>query len=171
MKQLVTFKSPEYVCFHEAGHAVAAYSVGATVVEMVLYREPQRNYGRTRADRTDVQARYIALGGFAAEYMLYKQGRLVKEDGMLPTEKEFVHYAYENARDDFELFWKYFSGSSQPEELEMSQKEMDGKFINYAVGFAKNKMSFYVVERVASALMAAGTLDQEEVNQVIVEQQ
>ena len=171
MKQLVTFNSPEYVCFHEAGHAVAARAVGATVVEMALYRESQCNYGRTRANRNHCQARYIALGGFAAEYLLYELGRLVKEDGMPPTEKEFVHYAYRNAHDDFDLFWKYYLGSSQPGDLGMSQKEMDEKFIDYAVGFAKNRMSFDVVERVASALVAAGSLDQEEVCRAMVRQQ
>ena len=53
----------------------------------------------------------------------------------------------------------------------MSQKEMDRIFIDCAVDFAKNRMSFDVVERVASAFVAAGTLDQEDVNRAIVQQQ
>lgn len=171
IKQLVAFNSPEYACFYEAGHAVAAHSVGATVVEMELYRESQRSHGRTRADRTNSQASSIALGGFAAEYLLYKSGRLVKQDGEVPSEEEFTDYAYRNANDDFDQFWKYSSGSCDPGELRICQNEMDEKFIGYAVDFAKNSMPFDVVERVASALVAAGTLDQEEVYSAIVQQQ
>lgn len=170
MKHLVTFNSPEYACFHEAGHAVAAHSVGATVVEMVLYREPQRSYGRTRADRTELQAPCIALGGFAAEYLLYKLGRLVKQDGEKPSEKEFIDYAYRNAKEDFDQFWKYTAGSCDPEELGISEKEMDRKFIACAMELANNSMSIDVIERVVSALVAAGTLDQEDVNRAIVQQ-
>ena len=171
MKQQIMFKTPEYACVHEAGHAVTALSVGATVVEMKLYREPQRSYGRTRVDRTEDQAPHIALGGFAAEYLLYVADRLLKEDGALPTEKEFIDYAYRNAVDDFKLFWTYHAGSSDPITLGIDQREMDDKFIKYAVGRAKNEMSLELVEHVADALLAANTLGQCDIIQAFTQSQ
>ena len=150
---------------HEAGHALTALSVGATVVEMELYREQQKNYGRTRVDRTKVQACNIALGGFAAEYLLYKLGRLVKKDGVSPTESEFIDYAYRNASDDFDLFWEHFKELSDLEKLEMSQREMDKKFIEYAVSHAK-KMSIKLVERLADELLVAGTLSKQDIDRI-----
>ena len=169
MKQLVTFNSPEYACFHEAGHAVAAHSVGATVVEMELCRESPRSYGRTLANRTEAQASCIALGGFAAEYLLYKLGRLVMQDGKKPSEKEFIDYAYRNAEDDFDQFWRYAAGSCDPGVLGISQKLMDKEFIENAVQFAESCMPLDVIERVASALLAAGTLGEEDVNRAIAQ--
>ncbi len=97
MRQIVIFNSPENAAFHEAGHALTALAVGATVVEMELYLDPIRAYGRTRTNRTREQARHIALGGFAAEYLLYIAGRLVKQDGTAPSESEFIDHAYRNA--------------------------------------------------------------------------
>ena len=163
MKQPIMFNSPENACFHEAGHAVTALSVGARVVEMVLYRKPQRSYGRTRVCRGKDQAGHIALGGFAAEYLLYAAGRLVKEDGALPTQKEFIDHAYTNAAEDYEAFWTNYAGSSDPTKLGMTEYDMDKQFINCALGRAKDGMSLVVVERLAEALLAANTLSQEEI--------
>ena len=167
MKQQIIFNSPEYACYHEAGHAVTALSVGAKVVEMVLYREPLRSYGRTRVDRNKDQARHIALGGFAAEYLLYAAGRLVKEDGTLPTEKEFIDYAYKNAIDDFESFWINHAGSNEPTKLAMTEYDMEKQFMNYAIGRANNEMSLVVVEGLAEKLLAANTLAEEDILQAV----
>src|SRR4051794_36699855 len=96
----VVFNSPELACLHEAGHAETALGVGARVVEMELYRETPRSFGRTRVERNDSQRRHIALGGFAVEYLLFRAARLVKQDGQPPTEKEFIDFAIDNAGDD-----------------------------------------------------------------------
>lgn len=161
MQQKIFFNSAENAAFHEAGHAVTALDVGAKVVEMELYRDPLRSYGRTRVDRDQNQARHIALGGFAAEYLLYAARRLVKQDGSEPTEKEFIDHAYGNARDDFEAFWTYQAGSSDPDIVGKSQEDMDRQFMNYAIGQAKNGMAVDAVERLADTLLARVTLDEQ----------
>lgn len=159
MQQNIVFNSPENVALHEAGHAVTALAVGATVVEMELYFDTLRSYGRTRANRTEDQARHIALGGFAAEYLLYVAGRLVKQDGTTPSEKEFIDHAYGNASQDFDTFWTNHAGSADPAVLQMTRVDMDRDFMNYAIGRAKNGMSLDVVERLADALLKSIKLD------------
>lgn len=96
----VVFNSPEYACFHEAGHVETALSVGARVVEIELYLETSRSSGRVCADRTEEQGKQIALGGFAVEYLLYKADRLLNKDGVKPSEKEFIDFAFNNTEDD-----------------------------------------------------------------------
>jgi hypothetical protein len=63
------FRSDALVCFHEAGHAAAAIAIGARVEEMILFHSPTP-HAKTRVERTNEQAVYIACGGFAAEYYL-----------------------------------------------------------------------------------------------------
>jgi hypothetical protein len=100
MQNPIELASPELVCFHEAGHAFIALAVGAEVVEMELYRATPRSYGRTNVNRTDEQRELIVLGGFAAEYLLFRAGRLRKPDGSLPSEKEFIDEVFDNALAD-----------------------------------------------------------------------
>lgn len=163
MQQKIILNSPEYACFHEAGHAEVALRVGARVLEMELFREQPRSYGRTQIKKTEdrhiEQRRLIALGGFAAEFLLYSAGRLVNEDGTSPTESEFIQYAYRNVALDFVAFW----GTDNPTLLNKSQKEMDFEFMNYAVGQAKHYMKADAVERIADALLATEKLTEAEV--------
>lgn len=168
MSTKITSGSAEHVCFHEAGHAIVALDVGASVVEMELYLDPQRNHGRSRMDRTQEQARHIALGGFAAEYLLYKAGHLVKSDGSPLTEKEFIDLAYNNASDDYEKFWMAHKGSADPQKLGMTKVDMDRLFIDYAVGRA-NRMHFGEVKQLAEALQEAGKLDEQGVRAALGE--
>ena len=118
-----------------------------------------------RADRTALQAPHIALGGFAAEYTLYRAGRLLKKSGEPPNEKEFINYAIGNAHDDRKAFFgQDFSGldGGWPREL-------DERFISFAIGHAEQKMRFDVVERIADALLSAGHLDEARVQQLLAE--
>jgi hypothetical protein len=155
MPDKILFDSPELACFHEAGHAEVALAVGAQVVEMVLYRESPRSFGRTSVIRTDQQRRRIALGGFGAEYRLYKSGRLMKHDGVPPTEKEFIDYSIGNARDD----WVSFFGEGRRDANGGWPGELDRQFMSYAIGQADGDMQFEIVERIAEALISAGKLD------------
>lgn len=156
MPPKIVFDSPELACLHEAGHADAALGVGARVIEIVLYREESRSYGRTRADRTADQAQRIALGGFAAEYTLFRANRLLKQCGGVPSEKEFIAYAVGNAQDDRKSF---FGGDFSGQDGQWPA-ELDKRFMALAIGHAEGHMRFDLVERIADALLSAGRLDE-----------
>src|SRR4051812_16781244 len=102
MIQKIMFNSAELAAFHEAGHVETALQEGVTIVGVELYRERPRSYGRTRTHKPDthLQRMHVALGGFAAEFVLYRASRLVKEDGQPPTEKEFLDHVFNNAVED-----------------------------------------------------------------------
>lgn len=159
----VVFDSQELACLHEAGHAEAALSAGAQVVEMELYRESPRSWGRTRTHRTEEQRQPIALGGFAVEYRLFRAGRLVKQSGEAPTEAEFISYSMDNAIDDRVAF--FGKDSAGPDGLWPS--DLDRKFMSYAIGYAERSMRFELVERIAHALLAAGKLDEASISSII----
>lgn len=161
----IIVNSPEYACFHEAGHAETALRVGARVSEMELYIEQPRSYGRTRVekkqDRYIEQSRRIALGGFAAEYILYRAGRIVNEDGTSMSESQFIQYAYGNAAQDFAAFWATFNLP----HLNKTQKELDEQFMSFAIGMAQQDMNAVTVERIADALLGAQKLTETEVTE------
>lgn len=159
----IVFNSPEYACWHEAGHVEAALRVGARVVEVHLHREPLRSYGRTRVERTDLQADEIALGGFGVEYLLYRKGRLLKEDGRPPTEKEFINRAFRNSAEDYADYWRCRSGLAAT----LSEEQRDWVFMNEAIGRANAQVDASVVARIAVALLAADMLDEEAVKATI----
>ncbi len=162
MPPTIVFNSAELACLHEAGHAETALNVGARVVEMELYRQEPRSYGRTRVNRTEDQRCHIALGGFAVEYLLFRAGRLVKQDGQPPTEKEFIDYAINNAVEDRINFF----GHDCDEADGIWPPALDKKFIQFAIGRAENKMCLALVERIADALLAAEKLDEAAVQQI-----
>lgn len=123
-------------------------------------RTPElRKISGPRVHNDSNQRRHIALGGFAAELILYNAGGLLKEDGTVPTQKEFIDYAYRNAADDFVSFW----GTGEPSAVGKNQTQMDCEFINFATGRAKNEMRTHGVERIADALLAANKLTETEV--------
>jgi hypothetical protein len=159
----VMFGSVELVCLHEAGHAEVALAEGARVVEMELYRADPRNYGRTRVDRTELQRPHIALGGFAAEYHLYRAGRLIRQDGMPPTEKEFIDYAFDNAVEDKINFY----GSNLAEVDGTWPLELDQRFMSLAIRRAETGMRFELIESIANALLASGKLDEAALNTIV----
>lgn len=152
----IIFNSPEYASWHEAGHVEAALRSGAKVLAVHLYREETRSHGRTRVERTDVQADEISLGGFGVEYLLYRKGRLLKEDGSEPTEKAFIDFAFRNAADDdYAAFW-----GRRPEMAALlSERDRDWHFMNEAIRRAENEVDICLVERIAAALLAPDHLD------------
>lgn len=164
MASLLKFNSPEYAAFHEAGHALVALDVGARVVEMELYQVAPRAYGRTQVQRTAQQGAHIALGGFAAEFLLFSAGRALKEDGVPPSESEFVDFAFRNAREDYETFWTCYKGSLDPNIVGLPQKEMDRKFMSFAIGRAKSSLSLRSIEALAEELLSKGKLTEDEIS-------
>ena len=118
----VRYDSPELACLHEAGHAVAAYLVGARIDEMELYVRSPRSNGRTDIFRISEQNRWIALGGFAVERRLWMNGRLQLPDGSPVGEAEMIQRSLGNA--DVDRI-SYFGGNlcgpdgSWPEEKDI----------------------------------------------------
>ena len=163
LPQKIAFNSAELVCFHEAGHAVSAYDCGATVIGMELFRAETRPKGLTRVSRNHQQKPLIAVGGFAAEYVLFKAGRLEKEDNTAPTEKEFINHAADNAHDDR---ISYFGRDCR--EGGYWPEEMDRYFMKHAVQYAEHEMDFKKVEAVAGALFQANKLTQAQIDQLLV---
>lgn len=167
MANILKFNSPEYSAFHEAGHALVALDVGARIVEMELYRDVPRAYGRTQVQRTAQQGARIALGGFAAEYLLFSAGRAAKEDGTLPLEPEFVDFAFRNASNDYETFWTCYKGSLDPNTVGLSQKDMDYKFMSFAIGCADNQLSLIGIEALAQELLKKDKLTGNEIRETL----
>jgi hypothetical protein len=162
MTPLIVFDSPDYACFHEAGHAELAIYLDAPVKEIQLYRESERSYGRTRIDRTEHQRRRIALGGFSAEYTLFRAKRLRKSDGTEPSELEFIQYGLANARDDLEAFY----GDAIEEFGDAELKTVHNDFMKFAIGYADDHMRFKLVENIAEALLMADYLGESDVDRI-----
>lgn len=162
MKHELTVNSAEYAALHEAGHICVAHIVGARVVEAELYRDPIRSWGRTRCERTDAQRPHVSTGGFAAEYILYRAERIRKEDGSLPTEKEFIDLAANNASDDRLAFMGLPVGS----DVDIP-KAVDQKFMNLAVHYAKRFIDVAKLEALADALLAEDKLSEERINAIL----
>jgi hypothetical protein len=162
VQQVITVNSLEYAAVHEGGHAAAAIVKGAIVVEMELYPDPVRNSGRTRVCRNEDQARFIALGGFAAEYLLFRANRLVGAGGLpISSDKEFIDIAFRNAADDYQSFWINHAGSADSKTTGIPEVEMDRQFMKFAIGFAEKSLSIGSIERLADALLAKGKLEQQ----------
>jgi hypothetical protein len=140
--KLVSHNTEALACLHEAGHAVAATLVTATVVDMELYPDDQRPYGRTRIDRNDFQRPMIAIGGFAVERRLWEDRRLVDAAGNLLTEKDMLTAAAGNADDDR---ISYFGGDYRKENG-CWPREMDLKFMMAARDLG-HRLNMQLIER------------------------
>ena len=157
----VHYKSPELVCLHEAGHAVAARLAGAAVVEMELYLAPTPVHGRTRIKRNENQRAKIALGGFAIERRLWEEGRLLWPNGRRPTEKEMLSESADNADIDrvsyFGKDYRMPDGHWPPDmDIEFMSKARDlGRVIDIAL-----------VERLAGVLLVEKQLDESRIGSI-----
>jgi hypothetical protein len=165
MTPLVEFDSPEYACFHEAGHAELAIYLGARVNEIVLHRVNPRSFGRTRVDRTEQQRGPISLGGFAAEYILFRANRLRKQDGTAPSEKDFINYGMTNASDDLAAFY----GDDIQKLNDDVREKLHRDFMSAAIKYAERNMQFRLVEQIADALLKTDHLYEADVNSVVQE--
>lgn len=76
--RLVGVLTPELVCFHEAGHIATAMMIGGSVKAVEIFTGPPP-YAKMSVERTEPQALFIACGGFAAEFHLFKTGRLLDQ--------------------------------------------------------------------------------------------
>lgn len=163
MTDIVQYKSPKLVCYHEAGHAISALHVGARVVEMELYLSPPPAHGRTRIERDEAQRRIIALGGFAIERRLWEESRLVWSDNRRPTEKEMLEESANNAEIDR---ISYF-GSDQCTESGKWPHQLDLEFMTAARDLGK-RLDINSIERLASALLVEHRLDEAKIREIVL---
>ncbi len=159
MDHFVKTMSAELTCYHEAGHAAVALHVGARLVEMELYLDPPPPHGRMRLERTLEQAKLIALGGFVAEYYLYRAQRYTDTSGQLLSEKAFIHEAVVNAVADRV---SYFGGNFERADGTWPP-DMDRAFINAAIALHNGMFGADIVERFAAALLANAKLDEADI--------
>lgn len=120
----IDIKSREYECWHEAGHALVCL-LGGGKVELMEIIKDEEHFGRARArcETTDESKPYIACGGFAAEYQLYKSGMLNV------SEREFVQNALVNAFPDKAKFF----GADYEEDDGCWPSEMDVQFRDFSI--------------------------------------
>ena len=98
--------SSTYECWHEMGHAFVCIALGGDV-EFVETLE-NHNTGRARARCVTNQyiRQRVACGGFAAEFVLLRDGDLGPQD-----EREITQILFRNATIDREMYHSLDSGS------------------------------------------------------------
>lgn len=141
----IEINSHDYICWHEAGHIVAAIEVGAIVKRVVVTPDQVENsekgifvkgsqqhvsveYSEAAEIRAE-QRKYVACGGWAAEYFLYKN-KLILNSGNTPlNEKEFIEKSNENCRLDKLVFMgeDQSEGGTWPEQF-------DRDFMDFGIG-------------------------------------
>ncbi|MEP6966821.1 MAG: hypothetical protein ABI906_01965 [Pseudomonadota bacterium] len=87
-------------CLHEAGHVVAALNAGLRVFDTCCRRIGGELAGRTSVLKSKQERRLVALGGFAAELLLWQNGRLTWFDGVRPTQAEMIQGVARSCEDD-----------------------------------------------------------------------
>lgn len=136
-----------------------ARGVGAKPVEMHLYREKGKSFGRTRIERNEDQAQYICLGGFAAEIVLYRAKITMLNGATLATEKALIDIAYANASDDYDKYWRLQQGVSPAKVASLDRTARDKIFIKEADDLAR-QMGLGELGQIANLLLDCGFLDE-----------
>lgn len=152
--------TPELVCFHEAGHVITAVTIGARVVNVSILAGPPP-YGFTKIDRTDPQAAFIACGGFAAEYHLWKTSRLVDSAGRPVDLGTLLSEAQQNAKKDVQNFVRGMRAMNA--RIDDPVADLTG----IAVAKVYPQIDFALVEKLAAALLKHRVLEEAPLNDVI----
>jgi len=157
------YRTAALACLHEAGHAVAAATSGARVVEMELYLDSKRPYGRTTVERnSDYQRQVTAMGGFAVERRLWENGRIVGPDGQKLSERDMLHEAANNSDIDRESYY----GADFRQADGLWPRELDVSFMTRARDLG-NQIDMDTVERLAVALLAKRKLNAKQVEAIL----
>lgn len=116
MMEPIVLNSYEYICWHEAGHVIAAYEIGATVEKVVVTKnhisdtteaivakggecKTSVDYSKIADSNLDKKL-YVACGGWAAEYFLYRHGLILNLEKTRKTEKKFIDESNNNCSKD-----------------------------------------------------------------------
>lgn len=156
----LTTTSTAYICLHEAGHAAATYLVGGTVEFIELMPE-----ARTNANRPPAGVRTIACAGFAMEFILYRDKRLVQADGLPITEKSFIDAAMNSTMLDKSSYF----GSNLMQSDGTWPEHMDREFMNFAIRHVVPLMDELLpkIVELALALEAGGRLERSEIERIL----
>lgn len=168
MPTSIVIDSSRYVCLHEAGHAAATY-LQHGIVEFVeiIQSTNDRIGGRTRTNLPPTaDGKTIASAGFAIEYLLFKEGRIVSSDGEPITEKGFIDAAINNAAEDKVNFF----GANHMQGDGTWPEEMDREYMIYGIQIVAPclKPMLGKVEAFAAALECASRLEQAQIEELLL---
>ena len=155
-----------YICLHEAGHAAATYLVGGSVEFIELLPQGSTEAGaKARTIRPHGTERTIAVGGFAVEYLLFRQGRLLDERGTMMTEKGFIDSAMNNSSADKISFF----GSNLMEADGTWPAAQDREYMNFGVTVVAPQLEPMLdrIQRLAEALQAKTRVERAEIESIL----
>ncbi|TDY25977.1 peptidase M50B-like protein [Paraburkholderia sp. BL6665CI2N2] len=165
MSQPIRISEVAYQCFHEAGHAVATYLFGGSVAYMELLHDNKQRSAVTRAIRPPESKQLIALAGFAAEYLLFKAGLLVAQNGTTLTEAAFIDQSMKNARDDrISYFGNDYSLSDGT-----WPKHLDERFMRVAMYRVAPQLELKLsqLDELAKTLETQGKVEQDQIERIL----
>lgn len=151
---VVRYGSVELAALHEAGHAAAAVLVGAPVVWIALDLWSAEPGGATRVRRPPDQTPLIALGGFAAELRLWREGRLQDSEGVPIAWDDLMGDIARSTQDDR---IKYFGRDARGPDGRWPAA-FDRGFIDAAQDL-RARLDTDLMDRIASDLLRRGSLD------------
>jgi hypothetical protein len=118
--------SDEYKCWHEVGHATVCLHLGGAIDCIEFLDGDARGHARTRCIVTPEIERFVACGGFAAEFYLLNNGYAEKGRD---DDREVSAIVFHNTTHDCEDFWGRKVGSD--DSFTEAEKR---KFMKYAIG-------------------------------------
>lgn len=159
-KESIKINSIEYQSWHEVGHAVACIAKGGKVelIELV-YDENSLGIAKASCHTTPDIRPYVTCGGFAAEYVLYKDGYLETVD-----DKEFTQIVFRNATHDRKMFLH------KPIDYKGDfTKQEDTKFMHFAVHHVADiiRDNFSLMQDLVSELSSKQKLDKYKINEIV----
>lgn len=113
--------SRTYECWHEMGHAFVCLALGGDVNYVELLEVHKTGRARARCVTNPDIRQAVACGGFAAEFVLLRDGDLGSQD-----EREITQTIFRNAAIDREMYFSVYPNT------ELSQTQ-DQEFMDCAV--------------------------------------
>lgn len=150
----------EYQCWHEAGHAIACINAGGNVEFIELVNDDNTNgLARARCETTNQQMRMdTASGGFAVEYILYKNKYIDIR------ERDFIQEAFINSSSDKIPF---FNGDYIQDNGYWPQ-HLDKEFRDYAINKAHELLPFMdKMKIIVNDLMQKERLDGQDIENIL----
>lgn len=125
--------SVTYECWHEMGHAFVCLALGGDVQCVELLDEQAIGRARARCVTNQYIRQKVACGGFAAEFVLLRDGDIGPQD-----ERDITQVIFRNATIDREMYHSLESGAK-------FSKEQDKTFMNCAINEVVKIIRFYKV--------------------------